>query len=273
MPELPEVETTRRGLHPWLVGAPIAELVVREPRLRWPIDPDLGDTLRGRTVRDVLRRGKYLLLTLDTGGALIIHLGMSGSLTLAPPGTPPGPLEPFDLVFGHDRGLCVRMRDPRRFGALLYSDRPLAHPLLASLGPEPLETGFSGSYLWRRARGRTIAIRDFLLNGQIVAGIGNIYANEALFGAGIHPHRAAGRISAPRYDALAHAIVTVLEGAIAAGGTTLKDFAHSTGRPGYFQQQLKAYGRSGAPCPRCPGMIVRLTGGARSAYYCPGCQR
>ncbi len=272
MPELPEVETTRRGLAPWMRGARIADLVVRERRLRWPIAAGLGKRLRGRTIGDVGRRGKYLLVFLEDG-ALIMHLGMSGSLRVVGPDVPPGPWDPFDLVLAGDPERRVRMRDPRRFGALLYSKDPLSHPLIAPLGPEPLEPGFGGAFLRDRARGRTIAIRDLLLNGRIVAGVGNIYANEALFEAGIHPGRAAGRIGAERYDALASAIVAVLSRAIAAGGTTLKDFAGSDGRPGYFQGQLQVYGREGAPCLRCATPIVRLSGTARSGYYCPRCQR
>ena len=270
MPELPEVETTRRGLIPWMRGARIVDLKVRDARLRWPIAADLGARLRGRTIRDIGRRGKYLLVWLDHG-ALIMHLGMSGSLRVVSD-MPAGPHDPFDLVMAGDPPVCVRLRDPRRFGALLYSDEPLSHPLIARLGPEPLEAGFNGASLRARARGRTIAIRDVLLNGHIVAGIGNIYANEALFEAGIHPRRSAKRIGAGRYDALAHAIVAVLSRAVAAGGTTLKDFAASDGRPGYFQQELKVYGRAGAPCLRCAAPIVRLTAGGRSSYHCPKCQ-
>ncbi|MHB8255588.1 MAG: bifunctional DNA-formamidopyrimidine glycosylase/DNA-(apurinic or apyrimidinic site) lyase [Acidiferrobacter sp.] len=270
MPELPEVETTRRGLAPFLCGARITALVVRDPRLRWPIAPALAHILPGRTIAQIGRRGKYLLLDLSRG-SLIIHLGMSGSLRIVTTTTPPGPWDPFDIVLGGD-GLCLRMRDPRRFGALLYSEDPYLHPLIKDLGPEPLETDFSGAYLHTRAYGRTLAMRDFLLNGRIVAGIGNIYANEALFDAGIHPGRAAGRVSPARYDSLAAAIVAVLTRAIAAGGTTLKDFAGSDGRPGYFQQQLQVYGREGEPCRRCATPIARLTNGARSSYYCRKCQ-
>jgi len=269
MPELPEVETTRRGLAPLLCGARIAALIVRDPRLRWPIAPALKRLLPGQTITKIERRGKYLLLDLGAG-SLIIHLGMSGSLRVIAAENPPGAWDPFDIAFTD--GQCLRMRDPRRFGALLYSEDPHHHPLIKNLGPEPLETGFSGPYLYDRARYRKVAIRDFLLNGHIVAGIGNIYANEALFEAGIHPSRAAGRISLVRYESLATAIVDVLNRAIAAGGTTLKDFAGSDGRPGYFKQQLRVYGREGEPCFRCHGTIARLTMGARSGYYCPECQ-
>ncbi|WP_298135426.1 bifunctional DNA-formamidopyrimidine glycosylase/DNA-(apurinic or apyrimidinic site) lyase [Acidiferrobacter sp.] len=271
MPELPEVETTRRGLIPWMRGARIADLVVRDPRLRWPIEPDLRARLRGRLITDIGRRGKYLLVWLDRG-ALILHLGMSGSLKVVGD-APAGPHDPFDLVLAGTPTVRVRLRDPRRFGALLYSDDPRSHPLIAGLGPEPLEPGFTGATLHARAHRRTTAIRDLLLNGHIVAGIGNIYANEALFAAGIHPRRAAGRIAARRYDTLARAIVTVLSQAVAAGGTTLKDFSASDGRPGYFQQKLQVYGRTGEACPRCATPIARLTVGARSCYYCPHCQR
>lgn len=269
MPELPEVETTRRGLAPLICGARIRAFTVREPRLRWPIDPKLTHTLPGRTVIAVARRGKYLLIELDQG-TLIIHLGMSGSLRVTEENDPPGPWDPFDIVLA-DTGR-LRMRDPRRFGALLYSEDPYAHPLIRDLGPEPLGSHFSGADLHSKAQGRRIPIRDFLLNGRIVAGIGNIYANEALFGAGIHPSRAAGRVSAARYEALAAAILVVLDRAITAGGTTLKDFSGSDGKPGYFQQQLQVYGRTGAPCTQCGTPIIRLTNNARSSYHCPECQ-
>lgn len=270
MPELPEVETTRRGLVPLLCGARITAVVVRDRRLRWPIAPQLETLLPGRTIIRIHRRGKYLLLDLGDG-SLIIHLGMSGSLQMVAASTPPGPWDPFDILIAG--GQCLRMRDPRRFGALLYSEDLARHPLLRHLGPEPLESDFSGAHLHRRARGRRLAIRDFLLNGRIVAGIGNIYANEALFSAGIHPGRAAGRVSLARYEALAAAIVAVLNRAIAVGGTTLKDFSGSDGRPGYFQQELQVYGRAGEPCVRCGTPILRLNQGARSGYYCPHCQR
>ncbi len=272
MPELPEVETTRRGLIPWMRGATIADLIVRESRLRWPIASDLAARLRGQVVTDLTRRGKYLIVSLEQG-ALIIHLGMSGSLRIVGPGIRPGSSEPFDLVLAGESAMAVRMRDPRRFGALLFSEDPLRHPLIAPLGPEPLEPGFGGAYLRARSHGRRIAIRDLLLNGHIVAGIGNIYANEALFEAGIHPGRAAGRIGADRYEALAQAVIAVLSRAVEAGGTTLKDFAGSDGRPGYFQQQLRVYGREGRPCPRCTTPVARLLAGGRSSYYCPKCQR
>ncbi|HUW97664.1 MAG TPA: bifunctional DNA-formamidopyrimidine glycosylase/DNA-(apurinic or apyrimidinic site) lyase [Acidiferrobacter sp.] len=269
MPELPEVETTLRGLAPLLCGARITGLIVRDARLRWPIAPGLSRIVSGQTIRKLTRRSKYLLFDLGAG-SLIIHLGMSGSLQVTSAGRPPGPWDPFDIVFAD--GQCLRMRDPRRFGALLYSEDPRHHPLIRQLGPEPLAAEFSGAYLHDRARGRKVAIRDFLLNGRIVAGIGNIYAHEALFEAGIRPLRAAGRISLARYEALATAIIDVLNRAIAAGGTTLQDFVGSDGRPGYFQQQLRVYGREGASCLRCRGTIARLSHSARSSYYCPKCQ-
>ena len=272
MPELPEVETTLRGLKPWVVGARIKELVVYDRRLRWPIASDLPEILAKKTIRGLSRRAKYLLF--DVGpGSLIVHLGMSGSLRILEAACAPSRWDPFDLVFAGSPGLCLRMRDPRRFGALLYTEDPATHPLIAPLGPEPLEPGFEGSYLHARARGRTLAIRDFLMNGHIVAGIGNIYAHEALFLAGIRPQRAAGRVSRAECDHLADAIVTVLTQAIAAGGTTLKDFRGSDGRPGYFSQELNVYGRTGAPCHRCQTPIRRRVSGARSSYYCPSCQR
>ncbi len=270
MPELPEVETTRRGLLPLVRGARIAALVVYDPRLRWPIPPVLSRILPGRVIHDLRRRGKYLLADCDRG-TLILHLGMSGSLRVVDAGLAPGPWDAFDLVLANGQG--VRLRDPRRFGALLYTPRAARHPLLAHLGPEPLEAGFDGAYLHERARGRRVAIRDFLMNTRVVAGIGNIYANESLFKAGIDPRRAAGRVARPRYEALSRAIVTVLTEAIAQGGTTLKDFSGSDGRPGYFQQALRVYGRAGAPCQSCRTPVVGVSLGGRSAYYCLRCQR
>jgi formamidopyrimidine-DNA glycosylase len=271
VPELPEVETTRRGLSPFVTGVRIAGLVVRNKHLRWPIADELPDIIRDQTISHISRRSKYLLFHLDRG-ALIAHLGMSGSLRVIASSAPPGPWDPFDIVLAGPEALCLRLRDPRRFGALLYSTDPFTHPLIASLGPEPLDPDFQGSTLYARARGRTLAIRDFLLNGRIVAGIGNIYANEALFLAGIRPDRSAGRISRVRFEALASAIVTVLTRALEAGGTTLKDFAGGDGRPGYFQQQLQVYGRTGEPCYHCAAPIRRLTESGRSSFYCPECQ-
>lgn len=269
MPELPEVETTRRGLLPVVSGQRIERLWVRDYRLRWPIDRALPAYLAGLTVKTIDRRGKYLLFRLSTG-SLIVHLGMSGSLRVVTTPTPPGPWDPFDLILAN--GLALRLRDPRRFSALLWTPMPATHPLLAAIGPEPLEGAVDGPYLYARSRGRHVAIRDFLLNGRIVAGIGNIYANEALFAAGIRPSRAAGGISRCRYGVLAQALTTVLQQAIAVGGTTLRDFTASDGRPGYFQQQLLVYGRAGGRCRQCQGLIRRQILSGRGSYFCPHCQ-
>lgn len=270
MPELPEVETTRRGLLPVVTGRRIERLWVRDYRLRWPIDPGLPARLAGLTIRTIDRRAKYLILHLSQG-SLLIHLGMSGSLRVVTTATAPAPWDLYDLILAD--GAILRLRDPRRFGALLWTLTPARHPLLAAIGPEPLADAFDGQYLYTRSRGRRVAIRDFLLNSHVVAGIGNIYAHEALFAAGIHPTRAAGGISRGRYERLAQALIAVLQQAIAVGGTTLRDFAASDGRPGYFQQQLCVYGRGGQPCPQCQRPIRRQAISGRGSYFCPHCQR
>jgi formamidopyrimidine-DNA glycosylase len=271
MPELPEVETARRGIAPHLVGQRIARVVVRERRLRWPVPAALGRQLPGQVIRAVERRAKYLLLRTDAGTA-ILHLGMSGSLRVVPCDTPPAKWDHVDIAL--DNGKCLRLRDPRRFGSLLWTTAdPAGHKLLRDLGPEPLDAGFSADYLYQAARGRKLAARDFLLNTRVVAGIGNIYANEALFLSGIRPQRAAGRIPRERCAQLAAAIRDTLERAIRAGGTTLRDFQNADGLPGYFQQTLNVYGRPGEPCPRCGTPIRSLKLGQRSAFYCPQCQR
>ncbi|MHB1585554.1 MAG: bifunctional DNA-formamidopyrimidine glycosylase/DNA-(apurinic or apyrimidinic site) lyase [Acidiferrobacteraceae bacterium] len=269
MPELPEVETTRRGIEPFVAGRVIRALHVREYRLRWRIALDLPHVLPGIRIESVARRGKYLLLESQVG-VLIIHLGMSGSLRVTETTETPGPFDHADLVF--QEGHCLRLRDPRRFGCLLWSTDTANHPLLRSLGPEPLTGNGQGAHLYRVSRGRTRAIRDFLIDGRIIAGIGNIYANEALFDAGIDPRRAAGRISQIRYLRLGNALKETLERAISAGGTTLRDFRGGDGRPGYFQQSLKVYGRRGQPCPRCESLLRVQILGARSVFFCPRCQ-
>jgi len=270
MPELPEVETTRRGLRPFVVGQTIRSIAVREPRLRWPIEPSLDRRLRDQTVRDLSRRGKYLLIT--TGdGTLLVHLGMSGSLRFLPERREPARHDHYDLEFVS--GAMLRFNDPRRFGSLHWSASPAAHWLLKNLGPEPLGADFSGDYLWRVSRGRRVAIKTLLMNGRIVAGLGNIYANEALFRAGIHPTRPAGRVSRKRLQQLVEKIGYVLGEAIQAGGTTLQDFVGGDGKPGYFQLALDVYGRAGEPCVRCKRPIRVRTIGQRATYYCVNCQR
>jgi formamidopyrimidine-DNA glycosylase len=271
MPELPEVETACRGIRPHLIGKRVARVVVRERRLRWPIPATLVKALPGQTIRAVERRAKYILIRTDAGTA-ILHLGMSGSLRVVPADSPPGKWDHVDLALTDGR--CLRLRDPRRFGALLWTPRdPLRHPLLRDLGPEPLGAGFDGAYLYEASRGRRLAARDFLLNTRIVAGIGNIYANEALFLAAVRPRRAAGRLNRNECVGLATAIRDTLERAIHAGGTTLRDFQNADGLPGYFQQTLNVYGRAGEPCRRCGTPIRTVKLGQRSAFFCPRCQR
>jgi formamidopyrimidine-DNA glycosylase len=270
MPELPEVETTRRGIRAALRGHEVTEFVLRDRRLRWPVSPALGRELPGQTVRDVRRRAKYLLIDLDHG-TLIAHLGMSGSLRVLPTATPCLKHDHYELRL--DSGRCLRFNDPRRFGSLHWvRGDPLQHPLLAGLGPEPLGRDFDGACLAARARGRRVAIKQFLMDQRVVVGVGNIYASEALFRAGIHPRRAAGRVSRERLERLAEAVREVLGEAIRQGGTTLRDYVSAEGTPGYFRQQLFVYERAGQPCRRCGTPIRKLAQGQRSTYFCPGCQ-
>lgn len=271
MPELPEVETTRRGIAPHLEGDTLVSIEVRQPRLRWPVPPDLSPRLAGRRLQSVARRAKYLLLQWEGGGTLLIHLGMSGSLRIVAADTPAEPHDHIDWRFGN--GHCLRLRDPRRFGAVLWCDGdPHAHPLLRDLGPEPLADAFDGDHLHRLAQGRRMAVKPFLMDNRIVVGVGNIYATEALFRAGIDPARAAGRISLARYRRLAEAVRAVLSEAIAAGGTTLRDFVSGEGRPGYFRQSLQVYGRTGQPCPVCATPLRAKRLGQRTSTWCPHCQ-
>jgi len=270
MPELPEVETTRRGIQPHILEQRIRDVIVRDRRLRWPIPSSLANKLRGQRISSVTRRGKYLLL--QTGaGSLIIHLGMSGSLRVLPCDTPAEKHDHLDLVLENRH--CLRLRDPRRFGAVLFTEAdPLQHALLCDLGPEPLSREFSGAYLHAKSRKRRTSVKAFIMDSHIVVGVGNIYANEALFAAGIHPRRAAGRISRAQYDTLALAIKSVLRAAIRAGGTTLRDFTHSDGKPGYFRQSLRIYDRAKAPCPNCGKPISQSVIAQRASYYCTHCQ-
>ncbi|HSH29109.1 MAG TPA: bifunctional DNA-formamidopyrimidine glycosylase/DNA-(apurinic or apyrimidinic site) lyase [Thiohalobacter sp.] len=271
MPELPEVETTRRGIEPHLLGRRIVRMTVRERRLRWPVPRGLEARLAGQRTHAVRRRAKYLLIELDAG-TLILHLGMSGALRILPAATPPGKHDHLDLEL--DDGLCLRLTDPRRFGALLWTTRrPESHRLLRELGPEPLSGDFNGDYLFELSRGRRAAVKNFIMDSHVVVGVGNIYANEALYLAGIHPARAGGRISRTRYAGLASAIKAVLEQSIRVGGTTLRDFTGSDGRPGYFRQSLRVYERAGQLCPGCGEPIRMKRIGQRSSYYCSHCQR
>ncbi len=270
MPELPEVETTRLGLVPHLVGRTVAAVTVRERRLRWPVAAELETALVGQTVLGLERRAKYLLLQTRRGWALI-HLGMSGSLAIL---TEPRPVAKHDhLELALEGGVGLRYTDPRRFGAWLWTPHdPAEHPLLRHLGPEPLAPTFDAAYLSRRARLKRTAIKTLIMDQRVVVGVGNIYANEALFAAAIDPHRMAGSVAPERFPPLVAAIQRVLTRAIAAGGTTLRDFVDGQGRPGYFQQQLAVYGRGGEPCRRCGGVIVASRLGQRATYHCPGCQ-
>ena len=271
MPELPEVETTRRGIEPHVLGRAVTRLIVRNPRLRWHVPAKLEKELAGQTIETVTRRGKYLLLATAAGTA-ILHLGMSGSLRVVACTHPADKYDHVDIVL--DSGDCLRLRDPRRFGALLWTrDDPLRHKLLKHLGPEPLGPDFSGESLYKKLHGRKRNIRDSLLDNHLVAGIGNIYANEALFAAGIRPTRHAGKISRVQCHRLIKSIRETLRHALRAGGTTLRDFRASDGRPGYFQLSLKVYGRAGEPCRTCHSPIRAKRLGQRTAFYCPKCQQ
>jgi len=270
VPELPEVEITRRGIEPHVAGRAIVDVVVREPRLRWPVPKDLKGRLAGRIVDRVRRRAKYLLF--DCGdGTLIVHLGMSGSLRLLAADVPPGAHDHVDLVF---KGGLLRLRDPRRFGSMLWQQSPAeGHVLLRSLGVEPLDEVFSGVCLHRATRGRRVAIKLLLMNQAVVVGVGNIYANESLFRAGILPHARASRLSLARCERLVAEVKATLADALAAGGSTLRDFHAADGSPGYFQQSYFVYDRQGQPCRRCGAPIKMLRLGQRSTFYCTGCQR
>lgn len=271
MPELPEVETTRRGIEPHLVGRVVTAVVVRQPRLRQRVPARLGKELRGQRIQNVTRRGKYLLIRTEAG-TLLLHLGMSGSLRIVDAPSPHRPHDHLDIVL--DDGRCLRLHDPRRFGLALWTTRdPAQHPLLGKLGPEPLGEAFSGNHLHARSRGRRIAVKQFIMDSHVVVGVGNIYANEALFRAGIDPRRAAGRVSRERYQRLAAAIVATLNEALQQGGTTLRDYLNSDGEPGYFRLHLNVYERAGKPCRVCGAPIRLLRQGQRSTYYCPHCQR
>jgi len=271
MPELPEVETTRRGLAPALEGRVLTRVVVRERRLRWRLPAGFEAALAGCRVREVRRRAKYLLIATDRG-TLIVHLGMSGSLRIVDPALAPQPHDHVDLLL--DSGRAVRFNDPRRFGCLIFvAGDPLAHPLLRTLGPEPLSSEFDADYLYRRTRRRRVAIKQLVMNAAIVVGVGNIYASEALFRAGLRPQRAAGRLTRAEVVRLVAAIRRVLGAAIKVGGTTLRDYVNADGLPGYFRQKLFVYERAGEPCRVCQTPIRQRVQGQRSTYWCPTCQR
>ncbi len=276
MPELPEVETTRRGIAPYLSGQSIANVVIRNSQLRWPIQDDLPELMTGLTIQSVSRRAKYILLDCGTG-KLLLHLGMSGSLRVLPGDSIqclelPGKHDHFDLVLKNQT--ILRLRDPRRFGAVLWhSEAIFQHSLLRHLGPEPLTADFNAQYLFERLRASRSGIKQNIMNNQVVVGVGNIYANEALFSAGINPKTTADSISKVRYGKLVFAIKTTLQLAIEAGGSSLRDFVKSDGKPGYFQQHYWVYGRAGQSCKKCNNTIQQIKQGQRSSFYCPSCQR
>ena len=275
MPELPEVETTRRGIEPHLVGRRIEAVTLRRSDLRWPIPREVGDLLPGQVIRSVERRAKYLLIHTDAGSAML-HLGMSGMLRVLPPDTLIGKHDHVDIALESTtelRGRVLRFTDPRRFGSLLWQPIGEVHPLLAALGPEPLTDAFDGDTLWLGSRGRSAAVKLFLMDNNNVVGVGNIYASEALFAAGIDPRRAAGKVSRLRYARLADEVKRILAWAIERGGTTLRDFLNPDGAPGYFFRELNVYGRAGEPCKVCGTPIKQAVLGQRSTFWCPNCQR
>ncbi len=270
MPELPEVETTRRGLLPHVAGRHVEHVRLRRPDLRWPIPREIEDLLPGQRIDAIRRRAKYLLF--DTGaGSALLHLGMSGSLRVLPDDTPVRAHDHVDITL--DSGRVLRFNDPRRFGCLLWQSPGEVHPLLAGLGPEPLSDDFDGDLLFHLSRGRSAPVKTFLMDQAVVVGVGNIYAAEALFRAGISPLRAAGKVSRDRYGALATAVKEILAYAITRGGTTLRDFISPDGAPGYFEQELSVYGRGGEPCRRCGRPLKQAMIGQRASVWCGHCQR
>ncbi|WP_110686202.1 bifunctional DNA-formamidopyrimidine glycosylase/DNA-(apurinic or apyrimidinic site) lyase [Salinicola aestuarinus] len=271
MPELPEVETTRRGIAPHVEDREIVEVIVRQRRFRVPVPSDVEESLIGSRFGELTRRAKYLLLPVGER-TLLWHLGMSGSLRLARVGDQPRKHDHVDVVF--DDGAILRYHDPRRFGFVDWLAGDVdTDTRLARLGPEPLSSAFDGDRLYQLSRGRRAAVKPFIMDNAVVVGVGNIYATEALFLAGIDPRRAAGRVSRERYARLAEAIKEVLAAAITQGGTTLRDFVSGTGEPGYFAQRLNVYGRAGQPCRRCGAELRQIVLGQRASVFCPICQR
>lgn len=268
MPELPEVETTRRGIKPYLIKQKVKNLTVRNGNLRWPVTENLSQMVKGQEITGIERRAKYLIIQLQKG-SILVHLGMSGSLRIVDPGAELRKHDHIELVLSS--GQCLRYHDPRRFGAWLWAENE--PPQLKGLGPEPLSNEFDGSRLYRLSRNRKMAVKPFIMDNRVVVGVGNIYATEALFIAGIRPDRAASRVSLQRYELLAKLIKQVLQAAIDQGGTTLRDFVNGRGEPGYFQQQLLAYGRAGQPCQVCGAPLKEKRLGQRSSVFCANCQR
>lgn len=270
MPELPEVETTCKGITPHVLNKKIMKVIIRAPKLRWPIPKKISTILPGNKILAVERRAKYMLLKLDQG-TLIIHLGMSGTLRTLTERTKPAKHDHVDIEF--EDGTCLRYNDPRRFGCILWTqDAPESHKLLKDLGPEPFSKEFTGKYLSSIASKRSVPVKNFIMDNKVVVGAGNIYANEALFAAGINPLAPANSVPESKYMELVKHIKAILKLAIKKGGTTLKDFRDSDGKPGYFSQKLKIYGKSGEPCVECKTPIETVQIGQRSSYYCPSCQ-
>lgn len=270
MPELPEVETTKRGIAAHIIGKKIARVTVRESRMRWPVPGDFAQQLEKHTLLDISRRAKYLLFQLKHG-FFMIHLGMSGSLRVVDADTPIQKHDHIDIALDDK---ILRFNDPRRFGSVLWlGASPFEHPLLAKLGPEPFSENFNGDYLFQQSRKKKLAAKNFIMDNHVVVGVGNIYANEALFISGVRPGKAAGRLSRAQCDRLARAIVEVLDASITMGGTTLRDFVGGDGKPGYFQQTLRVYDRAAEPCRVCDSTIKHSRLGQRSTYYCPQCQQ
>jgi formamidopyrimidine-DNA glycosylase len=272
MPELPEVETSRRGIEPHILGKKIKDVVIREFRLRWPIPKSLPDKILKQTVTQVERRGKYLLLRFGSSGTVIIHLGMSGSLRICTASMPAEKHDHIDFVFSNKK--ILRLKDPRKFGCVLWTSKPVEqHKLLSKLGPEPLDDEFSSDVLYQKSRKRTCSIKAFIMNSHTVVGVGNIYASESLFLAGINPKRKAGSLSRVRAERLVEAIKQILAEAIKQGGTTLRDFTREDGQPGYFAQKLFVYGKAGEPCAECGKPVKQITQQQRSTFYCTSCQK
>lgn len=271
MPELPEVETTRKGIAPYVVGEVVKDIIIRERNLRWPIPTTLKRSFKNQLIRKLRRRAKYLLFYTDKG-CMIIHLGMSGTLRILDKTIPHEKHDHVDIIF--QSGHLLRFRDPRKFGSIHWTKTdPLEHKLIDHLGPEPLADNFDATYLYKRSRKRKQAIKTFIMDSQIVVGVGNIYASESLFRAGIKPMAKAGSVSQARYEKLVIEIKNVLTEAIEKGGTTLRDFYNGDGKPGYFTQELNVYDREGEPCKKCKKKIKMIRQGQRSSYYCSHCQK
>jgi len=271
MPELPEVETTLRGIEPYISNKKIKQINIYQPKLRWPIEKNLNSLLSGKKVLNLQRRGKYIIIEFSNGN-LLLHLGMSGSLRILGNDTPLEKHDHFEIII--NQKTILRLRDPRRFGAVIWTDEDWQeHKLIKNLGPEPLSNNFNADYLFKKSRNKRVAIKSFIMDGHIVVGVGNIYASESLFRAGIHPTRQTQRVSKARFEKLVIVIKEVLKKAISEGGTTLKDFTNAEGKPGYFTQQLNVYGKEKEPCPICSTPIKQKIIAQRATYYCSQCQR